>query len=103
MIAAALPRYSTLPGLRMPFGSSRCLRPRIRSSATGSFTDGRMFVLDHADAVLGGDRAAVLLHHRGHDGARPAIHGLMARAMPNRNKCESIEMRDELDAALVNV
>jgi hypothetical protein len=27
---------STLPGLRMPLGSSSCLMPRIRSSATGS-------------------------------------------------------------------
>src|SRR5580704_2257592 len=31
---------STLPGLRMPFGSSRCLRSRISANATGSFTDG---------------------------------------------------------------
>src|SRR5579864_7890976 len=32
--------YSTLPGLRIPFGSSRCLRSRISENATGSFTDG---------------------------------------------------------------
>src|SRR5262249_6600487 len=40
--SGALPRHhSTLPGLRMPLGSSACLSVRIRSSATGSFTGGR--------------------------------------------------------------
>ena len=34
--------HSTLPGLRMPLGSSMRLRPRISSSATGSLYSGRM-------------------------------------------------------------
>src|SRR5579863_10409166 len=38
--ALDLNRYSTLPGLSIPFGSSRCLRSCISANATGSFTDG---------------------------------------------------------------
>src|SRR5580692_664270 len=40
VFALNLNRQSTLPGLRIPLGSSRCLRSRINANATGSFTDG---------------------------------------------------------------
>src|ERR1700733_13041581 len=40
VFALNLNRYSTLPGLSIPFGSSRCLISRISENATGSFTDG---------------------------------------------------------------
>ena len=47
----------------------------MRSSATGSFTDGNRSRLMHADAVLGRDRAAVFLHHGEDDGVHvvPAL------------------------------
>src|ERR1700722_1558257 len=40
VFALNLNRYSTLPGLRIPFGSSRCLKSRISAHAPGPFTDG---------------------------------------------------------------
>src|ERR1700686_3606360 len=40
VFALNLNRYRTLPGLRIPFGSSRFLRPLISANPTGSFPDG---------------------------------------------------------------